>query len=67
MNCWYSFQYEEDGYALIEDFLTSSEVEEMKNEMHRIIDEMNPKEHPHSVFVTYDPNAVGGCESIIHF
>lgn len=42
-----------DGYAIIEDFLTPEEIKALKDRMHEIVAECDPKEHQ-TTFVTGD-------------
>ncbi len=51
-------QYETDGYAVIENFVSDAEVTSLKDEMHRIVEEMNPEDHPRSIFSTHDEKQV---------
>ncbi|XP_076454745.1 phytanoyl-CoA dioxygenase domain-containing protein 1 homolog [Babylonia areolata] len=44
-------QFDEEGYAIIENFLTDEEVQSLRSAMADIIDNLDPKEH-HSVFRT---------------
>ncbi|CAJ0601676.1 unnamed protein product [Cylicocyclus nassatus] len=46
--------FEDNGYSVVEDVLTADELNEMKNEIDRIIDEIDFNQHPKSVFSTYD-------------
>ena len=41
----YTKQFSEDGYAVIEDFLTDEDVEALKQECGRLVEEMNPDDH----------------------
>ena len=50
--------FDNNGYGVVEDFLTVEEITRMKAEMRGIVDKMNPEEHPCSVFVTDDPDQV---------
>jgi ectoine hydroxylase-related dioxygenase (phytanoyl-CoA dioxygenase family) len=47
-------KFQDDGYLVLENFLTDTEVNEMKEAMNKIVEEMNPSEHPKSVFTTSD-------------
>jgi ectoine hydroxylase-related dioxygenase (phytanoyl-CoA dioxygenase family) len=49
-------KFDLNGYLVIEDFLTPQEVDEMKKEMGKIVDEMDPSKHPKSIFTTDDPD-----------
>lgn len=51
-------QFQDDGYLVLENFLTDTEVNEMKEAMNKIVEEMNPSEHPKSVFTTSDDSRV---------
>jgi len=44
-------RFERDGYAVIESYFNSAEVEEMKKECFRLVDEMDPSQH-RTVFCT---------------
>ncbi|GFN82751.1 hypothetical protein PoB_000925700 [Plakobranchus ocellatus] len=46
-------QFEVNGYAIIENFLTQDEVKALKDRMYEIVDQVNPKEH-RTVFSTVD-------------
>ncbi|KAK5978485.1 Phytanoyl-CoA dioxygenase domain-containing protein 1 [Trichostrongylus colubriformis] len=46
--------FEENGFAVIENVFTNDELTEMKNEIDRLITEIDLNEHPKSVFSTYD-------------
>nr|KAG5689864.1 hypothetical protein BaRGS_002375 [Batillaria attramentaria] len=48
-----SVQFEKEGYAIIENFLTEEEVQSLRNEMAHIMDNLDPSEH-RSVFRTTD-------------
>jgi len=39
---------------VIDDFLSPDEIQQMKDEMSKIVDEMDPSQHPKSIFTTYD-------------
>lgn len=43
-------KFEEQGYLVIEDFLTGAEIESLKDEMRKIVDKMNPEEECTTVF-----------------
>ncbi|XP_055330091.1 phytanoyl-CoA dioxygenase domain-containing protein 1 homolog [Paramacrobiotus metropolitanus] len=43
-------QFNENGYAVIPNFLSDEEIVEMKKTMARIVDEMDPKEHSSHIF-----------------
>ncbi|KAJ8038957.1 Phytanoyl-CoA dioxygenase domain-containing protein 1 [Holothuria leucospilota] len=45
-------RFEKDGYLVVEDFLTKDEVAMLRNSCHRIVEEMNPDEHPRVAFKT---------------
>lgn len=45
-------KYKTDGFLVIEGLFSLDEVEEMKQEMHKIVQEMNLDEHPKSIFTT---------------
>ncbi|VDN27952.1 unnamed protein product [Cylicostephanus goldi] len=47
-------KFEENGYAVVEDVFTADELNEMKNEIDRVIDGIDLNQHPKSVFSTYD-------------
>ena len=47
----FGLQFEDDGYLILEDFVSSKDVEAMKKECWQIIEDMNPAEH-HTVFST---------------
>lgn len=44
--------FADNGYAVIENFLTEADVECLRTKMHQIVENMNPDEHPKSVFTT---------------
>ncbi|KAK6055162.1 hypothetical protein COOONC_07334 [Cooperia oncophora] len=46
--------FEENGFAVIENVFTDSELTEMKDEIDRVITAIDLKEHPKSVFSTLD-------------
>uniref|UniRef100_A0A0M3HMH7 Phytanoyl-CoA dioxygenase domain-containing protein 1 n=1 Tax=Ascaris lumbricoides TaxID=6252 RepID=A0A0M3HMH7_ASCLU len=46
--------FEKNGFAVVKNVFSASEVEEMREEMMRIIEGMEPEEHPRCVFTTYD-------------
>ena len=54
----HSLQFYERGFAVIPNFLTTEEVDAMKGAMHKIIEEMDLNEHPHSIFSTEDVDRV---------
>merc|ERR1712226_1640240 len=44
-------QFEEDGYVVIENFITAEEADAMRAECYKLVDEMDPSQH-HTVFST---------------
>uniref|UniRef100_A0AC34Q2X8 Phytanoyl-CoA dioxygenase n=1 Tax=Panagrolaimus sp. JU765 TaxID=591449 RepID=A0AC34Q2X8_9BILA len=48
--------YDENGFVRIDNVFISAEVDEMRSSMDAIVDAMDVKEHPKSVFNTYDEN-----------
>ncbi|BFZ05554.1 hypothetical protein BsWGS_08593 [Bradybaena similaris] len=46
-------QLYEDGYAIVKNFLTDTEISALKERMHEIVEALNPKEHQ-TVFSTTD-------------
>lgn len=50
--------FEKNGFAVVKNVFSASEVEEMREEMMRIIEGMEPEEHPRCVFTTYDEEKV---------
>lgn len=50
--------FEKNGFAVVKNVFSASEVEEMREEMMRIIEAMEPEEHPRCVFTTYDEEKV---------
>lgn len=38
-------KFQRDGYAVVEDFLSDSEIEALKAECHQLVEDMNPEEH----------------------
>lgn len=55
IHIWFSpyLQFDRDGYAIIEDFLTDEEVQSLRTEMANIMNNLDPNEH-RSVFRTED-------------
>ena len=51
------FQFRDDGYLIIPGFATDTEINSLKNEIHRIVEEMNPEEH-NTVFTTLEMKRV---------
>uniref|UniRef100_A0A7I4YM23 Phytanoyl-CoA dioxygenase n=1 Tax=Haemonchus contortus TaxID=6289 RepID=A0A7I4YM23_HAECO len=52
---WLS-DFEQNGFAVIENVFTADELTEMKNEINRIISEIDLRDHPKCVFSTVDEN-----------
>lgn len=46
-----SFQFEDDGYLIIEDFFSADDVETLRKEMHDIVENMDLSDNPNSVFL----------------
>jgi hypothetical protein len=49
------FQFESDGYVVLEDFLSEAEVQELRSECDNLIKNM-PQESKRTVFSTVDSN-----------
>lgn len=47
-----------DGFVVLEDVYTSEEIDEMKQEMRKIVDSMDLEGQPKSVFSTYSDDQV---------
>lgn len=45
-------QFKRDGFLVIDGFFSVEEVEQMRQTMHKIVEEMNLDEHPKSIFTT---------------
>uniref|UniRef100_A0AC34F2S1 Uncharacterized protein n=1 Tax=Panagrolaimus sp. ES5 TaxID=591445 RepID=A0AC34F2S1_9BILA len=48
--------FKENGFVRIDGVFDEGELDEMRQAMEKIVDEMNVDEHPKSVFSTYDEN-----------
>ena len=46
-----SFQFQTDGFVVLEDFTTDEDVEAMKAECYDLVEKMDPSQH-HTVFST---------------
>uniref|UniRef100_A0A0N5C917 Phytanoyl-CoA dioxygenase n=1 Tax=Strongyloides papillosus TaxID=174720 RepID=A0A0N5C917_STREA len=46
--------YEKNGFAVIQNFATDKECDELREEMRRIVNDMKIDEHPKSIFTTTD-------------
>ena len=51
-------QFWDEGYLILPGFASKEEIDSMKNEIHRIVEEMNPDEH-NTVFTTLEMKRVG--------
>ncbi|CAI2352342.1 unnamed protein product [Caenorhabditis sp. 36 PRJEB53466] len=47
-------KFERDGFAVIENVFNDQEIQEMRDSISKIVDEMDLSQHPRSVFSTYD-------------
>lgn len=47
-------EFDKNGFAVINNAFVSFELEEMRDRIKEIVDQMNPADHPKSVFTTYD-------------
>uniref|UniRef100_A0A158PBT5 Phytanoyl-CoA dioxygenase domain-containing protein 1 n=1 Tax=Angiostrongylus cantonensis TaxID=6313 RepID=A0A158PBT5_ANGCA len=50
------FHFDNNGYAVIENIYTVEEISEMRNEVDRLVTEIDLDQQPRSVFMTYDEN-----------
>lgn len=50
-------EFRQNGFAVIDDFLSPEEVESARKEMGRIVEEMDPTDHPVNVFFADDKNS----------
>ena len=50
-------QFYDNGYLILTDFADETTVEALKQECHRLVDEMNPAEH-NTVFTTLEMKRV---------
>lgn len=50
--------FKENGFVRVDNVFTEVELEDMRQAMNKIVDDMKVEEHPKSVFSTYDENKV---------
>lgn len=55
------------GYAVVDDVLSAQEIEAMKLEMNKIVDNLDIEKEPKSVFSTYDEDQVDFSDFLLHF
>uniref|UniRef100_A0A915N8S9 Uncharacterized protein n=1 Tax=Meloidogyne javanica TaxID=6303 RepID=A0A915N8S9_MELJA len=53
-----SFLFKENGFVKIDGVFSKQEVEEMKNEMKKIIEEFEPSKHPKAIFTSNEQKHV---------
>lgn len=53
----FSFQFEKDGFLLVEDFLSAEECDQLLSACHDLVTDMKPEEH-NTVFTTLEMKRV---------
>lgn len=54
------------GYAVVDDVLSAQEIEAMKLEMNKIVDNLDIEKEPKSVFSTYDEDQVDFSDFLLN-
>lgn len=53
-DCEFNYCFEKNGFAIIQNFASDEECNELRNEMKKIVNDMKMDEHPVSIFTTED-------------